>query len=95
MLHPQPFPVPPRFDPHFDPRGPGPPRPGRVSTAFQSLDPQWVDCCLHNLCPGCCSTTASAGYPLVNIQKTIENGHRNSGCSMMFPLNMVIFQFVM
>ena len=27
-------------------------------------------------------------YPLVNIQKGIENGHRNSG---FYPLKMVIF----
>ena len=30
-------------------------------------------------------------YPLVNIQKAIENGHRNSG----FSQTMVIFQFAM
>ena len=29
-------------------------------------------------------------YPLVNIQKAIENGHWNSGFSMIFPLKMVI-----
>ena len=31
------------------------------------------------------------GYPLVNIQKAIENGHRNSGFTMIYPSKMVIF----
>ena len=30
-------------------------------------------------------------YPLVNIQKAIENGHRNSGFTMIYPLKIVIF----
>ena len=30
-------------------------------------------------CYAPCLIHPSFGYPLVNIQKTIENGHRNSG----------------
>ena len=34
-------------------------------------------------------------YPLVNIQKTIENGQRNSGFSMIFPQQKLWFSIVM
>ena len=34
-------------------------------------------------------------YPLVNIQKAIENGHRNSGFTMIYPLKMVDLSIVM
>ena len=30
-------------------------------------------------------------YPLVMADIAIEDGHRNSGCSWIFPLNMVMF----
>ena len=49
-----------------------------IRASPQAADKQAVDLCGDGHLPMFC------GDPLVNIQKAIENGHRNSGFSIVF-----------
>ena len=62
---------------------------GSIPTSLEVLE-IWTQM-IHHDPPVFFFGRCSPGYQLANIQKAIENGHRNSWFILIYPLNIVIF----